>query len=260
MRTAAANLVHRLPWPSHAARVLLIGSMIVLVAAAVNAAPGVSTEAGPEGPAQTAYAPESGRGPVVILISGQTGPASYQTYASEVARLGYYAVLVDGKDVLNSAIDGLGNLRKTIERAQRSPSALPGKAAVIGFSLGGGGALWHASTMPDLVSMVTAYYPYTRSWTNWDAFVRRFRVPVLVLAAERDRYQSCCLVETMRAMEAAAKGAGANFELVVYPQADHGFNLETGARGEPAGAFRRDDALDAWRRTTEMLRRHHPLP
>lgn len=106
--------------------------MIVLVAAA-NAAPGVSTGAGLDGPAQTAYAPASERAPVVVLISGQTGPASYQTYASEVARL--------------------GNLRKTIERAQRSPNAVPGRTAVIGFFLGGGGALAYATTLPDLLSL-----------------------------------------------------------------------------------------------------------
>ena len=91
-------------------------------------------------------------------------------------------------------------------------------------------------------------------------FVNRFRVPVLMLAAQRDRYMECCVVETAQAMEAAAKQNGKKFELVVYPEANHGFNLQTGAKGEPMGAYRPDDASDAWRRTVEMLKRYQPLP
>lgn len=240
------------------ARSGLIGGLFAVVAAMAHAA-GVSTEAGPQGPAQTAYAPAS-KGPLVVVISGQTGPNSYQSYAAELAKLGYYAVLLDGKDILNPELTGGAALKAAIERAQRSPAVVPGKAAVIGFSLGGGGALYNATPMQDLVSVVIAYYPYTRSWVSKiDWFVKRFRVPVLVMAAQRDRYQDCCLVETAQAMEAAARGAGVKFELVVYPEADHGFNLESGARGEPMRAYRRDDDRDAWRRTVEMLKQYQPL-
>jgi dienelactone hydrolase len=241
------------------AQLSLFGVLFGVVAAMAHAE-GVSTEAGPDGPAQTAYAPASGQGPIVVVISGQTGPNSYQTYAAELAKLGYYAVLLDGKDILNPALTGAAALKSAIERAQRSPTAVQGKAAVIGFSLGGGGALYNAAPMQNLVSMVVAYYPYTRTWVDKVSFfVKRFRVPVLVMAAQRDRYQNCCLVETAQAMEAAAKEAGVKFELVVYPEADHGFNLESGARGEPMRAYRRDDDRDAWRRTLEMLKQYQPL-
>ena len=60
----------------------------------IRAAEGVSSEAGPEGPAQTAYAHENGAGPVIVVISGQTGPTSYQKYAAELSDLGYYSVLL----------------------------------------------------------------------------------------------------------------------------------------------------------------------
>ena len=63
----------------------------------------------------------------------------------------------------------------------------------------------------------------------------------------------------MQAMEAAAKARGAQFELVVYPEANHGFNLEKGAHGEPMGVYRQNDDRDAWRRTVEMLKRYHPV-
>ena len=221
----------------------------------------MATEAGPAGPAQIAYASPKGPGPVVIVISGQSGPNSYKSYASRLADLGYYAVLLTGKDTLNPERSGEANLKAAIEGALQSPDALKGKAAVIGFSLGGGGALYNAAPQSDIVSMVVAYYPYTRTWAqNMDSLVKRFKVPVLVLPAALDRYRDCCVIESMQAMQAAAGRLGVQFEMVVYPQANHGFNLVTGARGEPGGAYRADDDADAWRRTLQMLQRYQPLP
>ena len=81
----------------------------------------------------------------------------------------------------------------------------------------------------------------------------------MVLAGGIDRYNECCVVESMHAMEAAAKASKAKFELVVYPEANHGFNLETGASGEPVHAYRPDDAHDAWFRTVEMLKQYQPV-
>lgn len=257
MTTIATNPVRLWHWLPKAATVQLVGWMFALVVASVSAAGCISTDASSEGPAQTAYPPEKGPGPAIIVISGQAGPASYQSYAAELARLGYYSVLVAGRDILNPGKEGPVNLRKAIDRAQRSPHAFPGKVAVIGFSLGGGGALAHAAGMPDLVSVVVAYYPFTSFRASPVSLVKNFRVPVLFLAAELDRYDNCCVIEAARAIAAAAQESGAKFELVVYPQADHGFNLESSARG--VRAYRRDDAADAWRRTTEMLRLHHPL-
>ena len=253
--------INRIQWIAQAASMLLIGWMFALFTASASAASGVSSEAGSEGIAQTAYSPDNGPGPVIIVISGQTGPASYQSYAAELARIGYYSVLVSGKDILNPELTGPANLRKTIERALQTPSAVKGKVAVIGFSLGGGGALYNAANMPNLVSMVVAYYPYTKTWVNKiDSMVSHFQVPVMVLAGQRDRYKDCCVIETAQALEAAAKAKGVHFELVVYPEANHGFNLKTGASGEPMGVYREDDDRDACRRTVDMLKLYHPLP
>jgi dienelactone hydrolase len=188
----------------------------------------------------------------VIVLSGASGQNPYQTFAGDISRLGYYAVLLDGKDILTRQQDGAANLKKAIERAQRSARAAPGKAAVVGLSQGGGGALVHAATMPEQVSMVVAYYPAISFVPNPAVLVERFRVPVLVLAGEQDRYNNCCLIGSMRAMEAAAKQHAARFELVVYPEAQHSFNMY-------GATLRRDDERDAWRRVQEMLRLHHPL-
>lgn len=232
-------------------RAALIGWLLAFFSLPALAIDSVFTPAGPEGPAQTAHAPEKGPGPIVILLSGASGPNSYQTFAGEVSRLGYYAVLLDGNDILTRQQDGAANLRKAIARAQASKHAVPGKAAVIGFSMGGGGALAHAVTMPELVSTVVAYYPSTSFVPNAAVLVKRFQVPVLVLAGGRDSYRNCCLIESMRAMDAAAKELGMKFELVVYADGQHGFNLD-------GPGYRRDYETDAWRRTVEILKAHQP--
>jgi len=254
--------IERKQWIVKVINLFVIGWMFISFSASSFAAGGVSSEAGSDGIAQTAYSPDNNKpGPVVIVLSGQMGPDSYQFYAAELARLGYYVVLVAGKDILNPEQTGAANLTKTIERALRSPNAVKGKVAVVGFSLGGGGALFHAANMPNLVSMVVAYYPATRIWVNKiDSLVSHFQVPVLFLAAQRDRHKECCAIETAQAIEGAAKAKGLRFELVVYPEANHGFNLPVGAKGEPMGAYREDDARDAWRRTVNMLKQYQPLP
>ncbi|MBI5634484.1 MAG: hypothetical protein HZA15_13520, partial [Nitrospirae bacterium] len=82
MKTIMTKPMNRRLWIRRIATVLFIGCIFAVIAAPAYAADGVSTEAGPEGPAQTAYAPDTGVGPVIIVISGQSGPNSYQSYAA----------------------------------------------------------------------------------------------------------------------------------------------------------------------------------
>ena len=109
------------------------------------------------------------------MISGQSGTPNYRKYSAQIASLGYYTVLVDGKDILTRQQDGAQNLKTVIARAQASPNAVPGKVAVVGFSQGGGGALAHATGLPELVSTVVAYYPAT----SWSSNINPPRIPVL---------------------------------------------------------------------------------
>jgi len=73
-----------------------------------------------------------------------------------------------------------------------------------------------------------------------------------MLPGERDRYENCCLIETIRELEDAAKAKQLPLELVVYPNAGHGFNLD-------GRTYRARDTADAWRRATEMLAKHSPV-
>jgi len=213
---------------------------------------GAETAAAPDAVVQEVFEPAAAKGSAVIVISGRSGRERYRDYAAKLAALGYYAVLIDGNEILfrpedARGRDGAASLRAVIASAQGSPRALAGKVALVGFSLGGGGALLHGTSLQEHVSAVVAYYPsITVFGPDMAPLASRLTVPVLVLAGERDRYFNCCLIETMRDLEAAARARQAQLELVVYPQADHGFNLNV-------PTFRADDADDAWRRATAFL-------
>jgi dienelactone hydrolase len=237
-------------WVGH---VLVLAAFVAAAAGCVTGAGGTYSRASDDGPAQTVYKPPKGKGPIVMVLSGQSGMAAYDGFSGRLASLGYYVVLLDGNDVFTRAPRGEIDLVKAIRRAQRAPEAIDGKVAAIGFSLGGAAALARASTMPDLVSTVIAYYPATSWVTNPAASIERVRVPVLILAAELDTYRNCCLIGTARAIEAAAKQRGAPVTLVVYPNAQHGFNI--------AGPnYRAHDDTDAWGRVLDTLTRDHRRP
>ncbi len=203
-------------------------------------------------------APEMGSGPAVILLSGASGTQAYRWYAMDVAKLGYTAILVDGSEVCASSSSGCWksdkesaeNLRKLIEKAQSDKRVKSGKISVIGFSLGGGGALAHATSLADSVAGVVAYYPSITRIPDLRATASKVSVPSLVIAGERDSFK-CCRVESMREFELGSKESGNPVELVVYPEADHGFNLD-GSR------YRANDASDAWERTKAFLARVQP--
>lgn len=203
-------------------------------------------------------APETGSGPAVILLSGASGTQAYRWYAMDVAKLGYTAILVDGSEVCASSSSGCWksdkesaeNLRKMIANAQSDKRVTPGKISVIGFSLGGGGALVHAASSADLVAGVVAYYPSISKIPDLRATASKVAVPTLVIAGERDSFK-CCRVESMREFELGSRESKNPVELVVYPEADHGFNLD-GSR------FRAEDTSDAWERTKAFLARVQP--
>jgi dienelactone hydrolase len=232
------------------------GARTVLAALSIAAISLTSVFAEDDAPSATprvlAFAPPSGSGPVVVVISGNSGTGNYEFVANDVAKLGYSTVLVDGKDILAKGLDGGPVLRKIITDAQAASTAKPGKVVVIGFSQGGGAALVYATAMQRSVAGVIVYYPQTHVQATPERLAERMRVPVLMFAGGRDHYHDCCLIETAHALETAAAAAKAPFELIVYPDADHGFNH----RGRD---FRPQDTADAWKRTQDRLGQLSPL-
>lgn len=127
---------------------------------------------------------------------------------------------------------------------------MPGKVAVIGFSLGGASSLTYATRMQELVSAVIVSYPATYYITNADDFVAKIKVPTLMFAGGRDSYKNCCLIETARKLASAAKTSGGKvmLEVVEYPDADHGWTIKS------LRSYRGDYTAEGFRRALDLLR------
>jgi dienelactone hydrolase len=191
----------------------------------------------PSAQAQKEIAPPQGKGRVVLISSGASGPDHYETVSRAIAALGYDVVLYDG-----NSMEGTRGaaLKDAIPQALRMPHALPGKVALVGFSLGGGISLAYGTQWPDQVAVVIVWYPLTSVFKDIPGLASRLKVPVLMFAGESDTYKDCCLIGTARSLGAAATAAGHPFELFTYPKTDHDF-VQGGSHYNPT-AYK--DALD----------------
>ncbi len=193
--------------------------------------------------AQTEFPPPQGKGPVIVVVSGQLGAAYYVSPAKDIAALGYDVILLDGNAMAGSHGQAL---LAAVQRARNSPHGNPGKVGVVGFSLGGGEALFYASRWPDQVSVIVAWYPLTSPIRDPASFVAGIRVPVLMFAGELDHYKNCCLISTARGLAAAAGAQGAPLEVITYPNTQHDF-IFSGSNYNAAAA------TDSWRRAEARL-------
>jgi len=194
-------------------------------------------------PKQQEFAPKSGNGRVVVLISGQTGMPNYATTAQQIADAGFDVVLVDGSEFWIKDTGRAWNMLKgVITRAQAGPHALPGKIGVVAYSLGGATALGYAARMPELVATVVVGYPDTSFIKDPSEFIAKTKVPVLMFAGTADTYMNCCSIEKARQLADAAKSSSPPMlTLHEYNGVGHGFNMSTAARKDQAAG---QDALE----------------
>jgi dienelactone hydrolase len=199
--------------------------------------------------AQQEFPPPQGKGRVVVVASGLSGPPHYATVAKEIAALGYDAVLFDGAAMEHTRGEAV---HAAILQAQQMPHALPGKVALVGFSAGGGESLYYATQWPDLVAGLVVWYPATSFIKNVPGFVDRLQMPVLMFAGEKDHYRdNCCTAENAHVIADAAKAAGKPFDLYTYPKADHDF-VKDGAH------YNAEADTDAFQKTADRLKQLLP--
>lgn len=196
--------------------------------------------------AQEEIPPPAGKGRVVVVVSGQSGPTHYRDVATRIAALGYDAVLFDGNPMEGTRGQAL---RAAIAQARQMPHALPGKVGLVGFSLGGAIVLGFGSGWSDQVAVVVAWYPATSPFKDLPGWARHLTVPVVMFAGESDTYRNCCLIEKAHNLADAAKAANAQFELTTYPSTDHDFVIG-GAHYNP------QSYADAFARTGAALKRY----
>jgi len=195
--------------------------------------------------AQKEFPPPQGKGRIVLVASGMSGPAHYEVVSKEIAALGYDVMLFDGNAMENTNGEGL---RTAVDQAMQAPHGLPGKIAIVGFSLGGGMALYYGVQMPEKVVGVIAWYPANAFIKNVPGWVTKVKVPVLMFAGEKDNFRDgCCTAAKAHVLDDAAKTGGISVELITYPKTDHDF-VKDGAHYN-ASAY-----SDAFQRTSAKLK------
>ncbi len=181
-------------------------------------------------------------GPLVIMISGKSGKLLYGEFVKRLKGTGYRVILLDGNDF--SLVKQKACEADLLTIIKDHSNASP-KAVIIGYSLGGAVALSCAGALSENVAGIITYYPATSFIADLDTCIEQLRVPVVVFQGEEDRYFNCCKVETIRHVHENAIKKGRTMELIVYPQAGHGFNL---------GPLRKDELdMDSWQKTMQAL-------
>jgi dienelactone hydrolase len=198
--------------------------------------------------AQQEFPPPQGKGRVVLVLSGIDGAPPYEGEARRIAALGYDAILIDANTIPRDSAPAV--MKAYIDKALAMPHALPGKVAIVGYSLGGGRGL-QAAAMPAEVAVIIAWYPATTAIAHQGEYVKTLQVPVLMFAAEDDKQWInpasqilCCSIANARAL--AGLAVGRPLELVTYRSTAHGF-----IAGKPA--YNAQSYADASKRMTTKL-------
>lgn len=190
--------------------------------------------------------------PVVLVCHENRGLTDHiRDMTRRFAKAGYVALAVDlvsrqgGTDAVGSGgVPGaLGNIdpdqfvrdfRSGWEYLKTQSFAQAERVGMTGYCFGGG-VTWRVATqMPELKAAVPYYGPHPDV-----ADVPNIVAPVLAMYGELDSR----INGGIPAIEAAMQANGKVYEKVIYPQADHAFNNDTGTR------YNAEAAKDAWART-----------
>ena len=131
------------------------------------------------------------------------------------------------------------NIRQAYEFVNTTAGAP--RIGSLGWCFGGGWSLNTAMLFPDELDATVIYYGQV---TGDDQKLRDINVPILGLFGAEDKGIT---VDSVRAFEAALERLRKNYEIHIYPGADHAFANPTG------NAYNEEVAEDAWQKTLEFL-------
>jgi dienelactone hydrolase len=134
-----------------------------------------------------------------------------------------------------------GRFNAALAQLKQDPHVDPEKVAAIGYCMGGAVALGMARAGADLDAVVTFHGILS---TQTPAEKGKVKARLLVLAGTDDSFVP---PEQVEAFKKEMTAAGANFEVVTYPGAKHGFtNPKAAQYGMPALAYNADAAKQSW--------------
>lgn len=124
---------------------------------------------------------------------------------------------------------------------QGQPFAAAQRVGMVGFCFGGGVTWRVAVEMPELKAAVPFYGPPPA-----ESDLARIQAAVLAIYGALDQR----ITGTAATIEAGMLANHKTFEKVIYPNADHAFNNDTGSRYNP------EAAKDAWARTLAWFEKY----
>jgi carboxymethylenebutenolidase len=206
--------------------------------------------------------PTSGKGPGVLVIQEWWGLIPHvKGVADMFAREGFNALAPDfyhGKAAQIGEPDKAQKLMMelNVEQAAKDargaaqylashPNTSSKKIGVIGFCMGGMLALMTGTVASEVVGAVVDCYGVPPQ--QKPDYAKLKGVPVLGIFGGKDEH----VMQAVPGLEGELKAAGAPFQKIVYPNADHAFLNE-----QRPDAYRPDDAKDAWPKIISFLKQH----
>ncbi|HKN00267.1 MAG TPA: dienelactone hydrolase family protein [Candidatus Binataceae bacterium] len=209
--------------------------------------------------------------PTVLVVQEIFGVHEHiKDICRRLAKLGYFAVapalyaregdvarLSDIQEILKVVAkvpdaQVASDLDATVAWAKSTDKADTARLGIIGFCWGGRQVWLYAAHNPSLKAGVAWYGPLDRPKTEMTPsnpidLVKEINAPILGLYGGADMNIPVAQIEQMRA---ALKAAGKPSEIVIYPDAPHGFNADY------RSSYRPQAAKDAWVRMQAWFKKY----
>ena len=211
--------------------------------------------------------------PILLVVSEIWGVHEYiKDCTRRFAKEGFYAVapelfqregdvksMPNVQDVLKIVLavpreQMLGDVAAAVDWAKTRPGVRKDRAGVTGWCWGGSSTIHIAAANPDMKASVAWYGPPGRPYKTKSGEVTGFDVakdikgPFLGLFGETDTNPKP--EDAKRFGEMVKQAGNPNVEIVVYPEAPHGFHADYRPSYRPAVA------ADAWKRCNDWFRKH----
>ena len=231
--------------------------MLFVVGAFAATSKNVSYKSGDDTVQAVLYAPE-GKGPFpgIVVIHEWWGLNDWvKEQASKLSDLGYVTLAIDlyrakvatTPEEAHELMRGLPedraarDLHAAVEFLESQSSVKKDRLASIGWCMGGGYSLDVALQEPTLRADVINYGHLATDSES----LRKINASILGIFAGKD---NGIPVDDVKKFEQSLKQQGKKIDVVIYPDAGHGFENPNNKTG-----YRADDAADAWKRTVKFL-------